>query len=260
MIFESHAHYDDNQFHKDREALFKQFPENDIQYVINVGADMRSSRISIELAKRYPFIYASVGVHPHEVKDMKDEDLEHLLHLSAYNKVVAIGEIGLDYHYEFSPRTVQKLWFREQLKLAKDLGFPVIVHSREASQDTFDLLMEAKLDEVIDGPCGVIHCYGGSPEMAVEYVKNGYMIGVGGVVTFENARKLKDTVAAIPMESILIETDAPYLAPVPYRGKRNDSRYLPHVIDAIAEIKGLTSQEVEKATYMNGKRLFFGHE
>lgn len=253
MIFESHAHYDDKQFHKDREAMFKEFPDHNIQYVINVGADMRSSRISIELAKNYPFIYAAVGVHPHEVSDMKEEDLEHLLHFSAYEKVLAIGEIGLDYHYDYAPRSIQKLWFREQLKLAKELELPVIIHSREASQETFDIIMEADLGKT----AGVIHCYSGSAEMALEYVKKGFYIGVGGVITFKNAKKLIDTVKAIPLDKILIETDAPYLAPVPHRGKRNDSRFLPEIIKAIAEIKGVTSQEVEDVTYNNGKKLFF---
>lgn len=253
MIFESHAHYDHEQFHKDREALFKEFPQNNIDVVINIGSDMNSSRVSIELAKKYPFIYASVGVHPHDVTDMKDEDLETLLHFAAYDKVVAIGEIGLDYHYEYSPRSVQKLWFREQLKLAKELELPVIVHSREASKETFDLIMEADLGK----PKGVIHCYSGSAEMALEYVKHGFYIGVGGVVTFKNARRLIETVEAIPLESILIETDAPYLAPIPKRGERNDSRYLTYVINAIAKIKGVSEKEVEEITYQNGMRLFF---
>ena len=255
MIFESHAHYDNEQFNKDREALFKQFREEGIQYIINIGSDLRSSRLSIEMAKRYPFIFAAVGVHPHDVKDMKEEELEYLLHMSAYEKVVAIGEIGLDYHYDYSPRSIQKLWFRHQLKLAKDLELPVIIHSREASQDTFDLIMEAKLGD----RKGVIHCYSGSVEMALEYVKEGFYIGVGGVVTFNNAKKLKEVVEAIPLDSILIETDAPYLTPAPHRGKRNDSTYLKHVIDEIASIKGITPKEVEEATYENGKRLFFNH-
>lgn len=256
MIFESHAHYDSEQFNKDREALFKRFPEAGIQYVINIGADLRSSRLSVEMAKRYPFVYAAVGVHPHDVKDMKEDNLEHLIHMAAFDKVVAIGEIGLDYHYDYSPRSIQKLWFREQLKVAKDLGLPVVIHSREASQDTFDLIMEADLTEAK----GVIHCYAGSAEMAKEYVKHGYYIGIGGVVTFNNAKKTKEVVEAIPLDRILIETDAPYLAPVPHRGKRNDSTYLVHVIEAIAKIKGVSPEEVEEATYMNGKRLFFGHE
>lgn len=253
MIFDSHAHYDHEQFRSDREALFKKLPEEGIQYIINVASDMRSSRMSIELAKRYPFIYASVGVHPHDVKDMKEEHLEHLIHLTAYDKVVAIGEIGLDYHYEYSPKTVQKLWFREQLKIAKEIELPVIIHSREASQETFDLIMEAELGEAK----GVIHCYGGSADMAVEYTKAGFYIGVGGVVTFDNARRLKESVEAVDLSKILIETDAPYLAPVPHRGKRNDSRLLKHVITAIADIKGVSPELVEQTTYDNAKRLFF---
>jgi TatD DNase family protein len=187
---------------------------------------------------------------------MKEDNLEQLIHLAAFEKVVAIGEIGLDYHYEYSPKTVQKLWFREQLKLAKDIDLPVIIHSREASQETYDLIMEAELGDAK----GVIHCYGGSAEMALEYAKAGYYIGVGGVITFENARRLRETVEAIELDKILIETDAPYLAPVPSRGKRNDSRLLVHVIDEIAKIKGVSSAEVERVTYENGKRLFFRHK
>jgi TatD DNase family protein len=259
MIFESHAHYDNPQFYKDREALFKEFPENNIQYVINVGADMRSSRLSIELAKRYPFLFATVGVHPHDVGDMKEEDLERLIHLAAYEKVVAIGEIGLDYYYDHAPRSIQKLWFREQLKLANELALPVVIHSREASQDTYDILMEAKLHDEhnLDRPKGVIHCYSGHAEMALDYVKEGFMIGIGGVITFKNGKKLREVVEAIPLESIVVETDAPYLAPEPYRGKRNDSRYLKYIIEEIGKIKGRSPEDVEDITYQNGKRLFF---
>jgi TatD DNase family protein len=253
MIFESHAHYDHEEFNKDRESLFKRFRENNIGYVMNIGSDMRSSRVSIELAKKYPFIYAAVGVHPHEVRDMKEDDLEILIHYAAYEKVVAIGEIGLDYHYDYSPRSIQKLWFREQLRLAKELELPVIIHSREASQDTFDLIMEAELGE----QKGVIHCYSGSAEMALEYVKQGFYIGVGGVLTFKNARRLIETVEAIPLDKILLETDAPYLAPVPKRGQRNDSTFLVYVIEEIAKIKGISTKEVEDITFENGKRLFF---
>jgi len=253
MIFESHAHYDHEQFHKDREAVFKELINNNIQYIVNIGSDMESSRKTIELAKKYAYIYAAVGVHPHEVTDMKEEDLEYLLLYAAYDKVVAIGEIGLDYHYDYSPRSIQRLWFREQLKIAKDLELPVIVHSREATKDTFDIIMEADLGE----RKGVIHCYSGSAEVALDYVKQGFYIGVGGVITFKNARKLVETVKAIPLDKILIETDAPYLSPMPHRGERNDSRYLPLVIKEIAKIKGLTEEEVEEATFRNGIKFFF---
>ncbi len=256
MIFESHAHYNSEEFNKDREALFKRLPEEGIQYIINIGADLRTSRLSIEMAKKYPFIYATVGVHPHDVKDMKEENLEHLLHMAAYDKVVAIGEIGLDYHYEHSPKSVQKLWFREQLKLAKELDLPVVIHSREASKDTYDLIMEAKLGD----RKGVIHCYSGSVEMAKDYIEEGFYIGIGGVITFKNAKKLKEVVKAIPLSKILIETDAPYLAPIPHRGKRNDSTYLKYIIDEIAIIKGVSPDEVEQATYDNGKKMYFDVE
>ncbi len=259
MIFESHAHYDNPQFYKDREAIFKEFPKENIQYIINIGADMNSSRQSIELAKRYPFVYTTVGVHPHEVAKMKEDDLEHLIHFAAFQKVVGIGEIGLDYHYDFAPRSVQKLWFREQLKIANDIGLPVVLHSREAAQDTYDLLKEANIhsDWEAERPKGVIHCYSGDVSMALDYCQQGYMIGVGGVVTFKNAKKLCDVVEAIPIERILVETDAPYLAPEPYRGRRNDSRYLKHIINKIGEIKGLSPEDVEEITYQNGKQLFF---
>lgn len=259
MIFESHAHYNDSQFNKDREALFKEFQKQNIQYVINIGADMHSSRLSIELAKKYSFLFATVGVHPHDVGKMKEEDLERLIHLAAYEKVVAIGEIGLDYYYDNAQRSVQKLWFREQLKIAKELALPVVIHSREASQDTFDILMEANLfsEDEVERPKGVIHCYSGHAEMAVDYVNEGFMIGIGGVITFKNGKKLKEVVKKIPIESILVETDAPYLAPEPYRGKRNDSRYLKYIIEEIGKIKGISPKDVEDITYQNGKRLFF---
>lgn len=252
MIFESHAHYDDECFNIDREALFKKFQEIGIECVVNIAANMNSSRKSIELAKKYPYIYTTIGVHPHDVKSLKEDDLEKLLLMSSYEKVVAIGEIGLDYYYDHAPRNIQKLWFREQLSLAKELELPVVIHSREASQDTFDIMMEMNPPKK-----GVIHCYSGSKEMALAYCKAGYYIGVGGVVTFKNAKKLVEVVEAVPMEHILIETDAPYLTPAPHRGKRNDSSYLPYIIEKIAEIKGITPKEVEDITYENGKRLFF---
>lgn len=256
MIFESHAHYDDERYDKDRQAILKNLKENGIGYVINVGASLASSRASIELAKRYPFIYASVGVHPHEVGSMKEDDLELLLLMAAHEKVVAIGEIGLDYYYDLAPRSVQKLWFREQLCLARDLDMPVIIHSRDACQDTFDILTE----ETHSPKKAVIHCFSGSKEMALEYVKRGYFIGIGGVVTFSNAKKLVEVTRAIPLSNILIETDAPYLTPNPHRGKRNDSKYLVDVIKEIAAIKNISPQEVEEVTFENGKRFFFPEE
>ncbi len=252
MIFESHAHYDDDQFATDREAVLKKVRQTGVGCIINVAASMKSSRVSLELAKSHEIIYTSIGVHPHDVKDMKESDLEILIAMSVYDKVVAIGEIGLDYYYDNVPKEIQKLWFREQIKLAVDLDLPMIIHSREAARDTFDLLNEGEGHKV----GGVIHCFSGSVEMAKKYIDLGYYIGIGGVVTFKNAKKTIEVVEAIPLDSILVETDSPYLAPMPYRGKRNDSSYLPEIIAKVAEIKGVTADEVEKMTWENGKKLF----
>lgn len=252
MIFESHGHYDDKQFASDREAVIKKMIEAGVGCIINVGSSMNSSRKSLELAKSYEIIYTSVGVHPHDVLDMKEEDLEILLAMTAFNKVVAIGEIGLDYYYDKGMKEIQKLWFRQQIKLAISLDLPMIIHSREASEDTFQILLSSKGEKV----GGVIHCFSGSVEMAKRYVDLGYYIGIGGVVTFKNAEKLKAVVKEVPIERILIETDAPYLTPTPYRGKRNDSSYLTYIIKEISSIKGIPEEEVETITWDNGKRLF----
>lgn len=252
MIFESHAHYDDLKFEGDREEILQSFHELNITKVINVAADMESSQASIELARKYDFIYAAVGVHPHEAQTMVDTDLKTLKEMARYEKVVAIGEIGLDYYYDHSPRKVQRQRFKEQIELAKELGLPIIVHSREAAKDTFDVIKENRAEEV----GGVIHCYSGSKETAALYTKLGFYIGIGGVITYKNARMIKEVVESIPLSSILIETDAPYLSPVPNRGKRNDSRNLPYIIDAIAQIKAISREEVERTSYENGLRLF----
>jgi len=252
MIFESHAHYDDEQFKKDREAVIKKIKAAGVGCVINIGDNMDSSRKVLELARTYKDFYAVVGVHPQAVQEMKEDDLEILLAMTAFEKVVAIGEIGLDYHYDVGMKEVQKLWFRQQIRLAKSLGLPMVIHSRDATQDTFDLLLENQGEET----GGVIHCFSGSVETAKRYVDLGYYIGIGGVVTFEKADRLKEVVKAIPLEHLLIETDAPYLAPTPYRGKRNDSSYLPYIIQAIGAIKGVSAELVEEATWNNGQRLF----
>ncbi len=250
MYFDSHAHYDDERFDEDREALLLGMKEKQVDLIVNVAADMASCKTGIELAKRYPFIYCSVGVHPHEVKELKEEDLEELRRLSSYEKVVAIGEIGLDYYYDSSPRPTQRQWFIKQLHLAKELDLPVIIHSREASQETFDLIMESGVKE------GVIHCFSGKSELAREYVKKGFYIGVGGSLTFKNAKKTVEVVEKIDLSHLLIETDAPYLAPVPHRGKRNDSSYLKEVVEKIAEIKGISIEEVAHITSQNARNLF----
>lgn len=252
MYFESHAHYDDSKFAEDRDIIINSLKDEHITKVINVAANMKSSLKSIALAKKYDFIYASIGVHPHDVASMLEEDLETLIGLSAYEKVVAIGEIGLDYYYENAPREVQKLWFREQINIARALELPIIVHSRDAAKDTLDIIKTSKAYEV----GGVIHCFSGSKEMALIYADLGFFIGVGGVVTYDNAKTLKEVVKALPLEHILIETDAPYLSPVPNRGKRNDSRNLKHIAKTIADIKDISEEEVIKTTYENGLKLF----
>lgn len=253
MIFDTHSHYDDEKFNEDREAVLRSMKANNIGAIVNIGTDLNTSRYAIELCKKYKFMYCTIGVHPHEVKDMRDEDLEYLLMMSTYPKVVGIGEIGLDYYYDFSPRPAQKMWFRSQLELAKQLDLPVSIHTREAAQDTFDILMESGIGKQCGG---VIHAYSGSAEMAQEYVKEGFYLGIGGVLTFKNGKKLVEVVQKIPMQYLVLETDAPYMTPEPHRGKRNDSRMLPYVVDKIAQIKGITAEEVEKITWKNACRLW----
>jgi TatD DNase family protein len=250
MYFESHAHYDDKQFNADRDQLLKEFPSCGIDIVINSASGLKSSRTGLKLAEKYDYIYASVGVHPHELNNMTDETIAELRRLADHKKCVAIGEIGLDYHYENNPRETQRFWFKKQLKLAEELRLPVIIHSREASQECFDIIRQSKVRK------GVIHCYSGSAEMAKEYVKMGFYIGIGGVVTYPNARSMVETAEAIPLEKILIETDSPYLAPVPNRGKRNDSRNLEYIVNKLADIKNVSPEKVANITFQNGKKLF----
>ncbi|GMQ61275.1 TatD family hydrolase [Vallitalea maricola] len=252
MIFESHAHYDDEKFDIDRDDLLERLPNEGVEYIINVAANIDSAYKCVELAKKYDYIYAAVGVHPDDVENMKKEDLKTIKELSAYDKVVAVGEIGLDYYYENSSKELQKFWFREQIETAKELQLPIIVHSRDAAIDTMDIIKSTDAKQI----GGVIHCYSGSSELAREYVKMGFYIGVGGVVTFKNANKLKEVVKEISIDNILIETDSPYLAPVPNRGKRNDSSNLKYVIQQIAELKNMSYEEVLKSTYENAKKLF----
>lgn len=252
MYFDSHAHYDDTKFKKDRDKLLQKLNKNGIDYIVNVAADIKSSEKSIELAEKYDFVYASVGVHPHDVKDLDEEDVCKLYGMSQRDKVVAIGEIGLDFYYDHSPKDIQKDWFIEQIELAKEVELPIIVHSRDASKETYDIIKGTEAKEV----GGVIHCYAGSVEMAKDYVNDGFYIGVGGVVTFNNAKKLIDVVQAIPLEHILIETDCPYLAPVPNRGQRNDSSNLQFIAQKIAEIKKITIEEVAQTTLNNAKKMY----
>ena len=251
MIFESHAHYDSEQFNEDRHELLMSMPVRGIGTIINSGANWNSVTEVVEMAAKYPHVYAAVGMHPDEVGDLNEERFEFMKSQCQKDKVVAVGEIGLDYYWDNEAHDVQKKWFIRQLDLARELDLPVIVHSREAAADTLEVMKEhAK------GLRGVIHCFSYSKEMAQEYVKMGYYIGVGGVVTFKNAKKLKEVVETIPLERILLETDCPYLAPTPFRGKRNSSEYIPYIAEEIANIKGVSYEEVVAQTERNGKDLF----
>lgn len=254
MIFDTHAHYDDDRFAPDRGELLSGMNGNGIGRIINVGASFEGCKNSLMLAQEYDFIYAALGVHPSDIADLTEESCEWIRQHLSEPKVVAVGEIGLDYYWDKEPEVQarQREWFRYQLQLAKESALPVSIHSREAAADTMEIMKEA----AADGIPGVIHCYSYSKEQALEYIDMGYYIGIGGVVTFKNARKLKETVEAIPLERILLETDCPYMAPEPNRGKRNSSLYLTYVADAIAGLKGVTPEEVKTVTYENALRLF----
>lgn len=252
MIFETHAHYDDEAFDEDREMLLMSMQENEIGYVVNVGASLSSTQKSIQLAEKYPFVYAAAGVHPSETAELNEENFEWLQGQCRHKKVVAIGEIGLDYYWKEPAQETQKRWFARQLELAKTIQKPVIIHSRDAAKDTFDMISAHNVGEV----GGVVHCFSYSVEMALEYVALGFYIGIGGVVTFKNGRKLKEVVEAVPIKRILLETDSPYLAPEPNRGTRNSSFNLPAIAQKIAQIKGMTYDEVVSITEENARQMY----
>jgi TatD DNase family protein len=258
-IFDTHAHYDDSWFDEDREELLSSFAENGVKKVCNIGAAYKGCSDTVELVKKYDFFYGAVGIHPteiDEVKDKKEEVLDTLRRYVAENeRIVAIGEIGLDYHLDDCDDEVKKTqrdWFVSQMELARELKAPIVVHSRDAAADTMSVMKECNAAEI----GGVVHCYSYSAEMAKQYVDMGFYIGVGGVVTFKNGRKLCETVTAIPLERIVLETDAPYLAPQPYRGKRNSSLYIPYMAQKIAAIKGIDVEQVYEQTYENAHRLY----
>lgn len=250
MYFESHAHYDDERFDDDRDELLAELPADGIETVVNSSSDIASSRASIALAEKYPYFYASVGVHPHEVSKMTEADIDTLREMSKHPKVVALGEMGLDFYYDLSPRDSQRYWFKRQLELAEELDMPIIVHSRDASQECFDIISQSKVRK------GVIHCYSGSAPMAEDYADMGFYIGVGGSLTFKNNKKTVEVVEKLPLEKILIETDSPYLAPVPFRGRRNDSRLLKYVVEKISEIKNIPEIDICNITKNNAIDLF----
>ena len=256
MIFETHAHYDDEKFDADRvELLSHLLRENNIGKVVNVGATFKGCKESIALAEKYDDVYAAIGIHPEEIDEINDDVMEYLRQNASHEKVVAIGEIGLDYYWvkEEEQRKKQRIWFNKQMDLAKELEMPVIIHSRDAAEDTLNTIRLYNNSHVK----GIVHCYSYSKELAMEYVKMGWYIGVGGVVTFKNAKKLVETVEAIPLESIVLETDCPYMAPVPHRGERNSSIFLSHVAEKIAEIKNISVDEVEKVTYQNALNIYY---
>lgn len=251
-IFDTHAHYDDRAFDDDREELLARLPEEGIGRVVNAGASLASCRSTVRLAEKYEFIYAAIGIHPNKTGELDEEGMECLREMCRLKKCVAVGEIGLDYYWDKPGREIQKGWFVRQLALAREVGLPVVIHSRDAAKDTADIMTAEKAGEI----GGVIHCYAYTKEMAKIFLDMGFYFGIGGVLTFQNARKLREAVEYIPLDRIVLETDSPYLAPVPYRGKRNSSLNLPHVAAALAQLKGITEEEAVRATWENGVRLF----
>lgn len=252
MIFDTHAHYDNEMFDEDRESLLSGLQEQGIGAVVNIGASIQTTKNTVELTEKYPFIYGAVGVHPNETGELNDGLMDWLREAAGKSKVVAIGEIGLDYYWDQPDRETQKYWFVRQLDLAREAGLPVVIHSRDSAKDTLDIMKGQKAGDI----GGVIHCFSYGTELAREYLNMGFYIGVGGVLTFKNARKLKEVVEYMPMDRLVLETDCPYLSPVPFRGKRNSSLYLPYVVEAVGQIKGLSREQVEQITYDNARKLY----
>lgn len=252
MIFETHAHYDDEAFDEDRGELIESLKTAEIGYVVNIGASLASSRASLELAEKYPFFYAAVGVHPSETGELTEENFNWLREACRNPKVVAVGEIGLDYYWDTPERAVQKEWFIRQMELAKEVRLPAVIHSRDAAEDTLKMIQGSDLKSV----GGIIHCFSYTKEMAKAYIDMGFYLGIGGVITFKNAKKLKEVVEYAPIESLVLETDSPYLAPEPKRGQRNSSLNLTYIAEKIAEIKGLDYETVVAVTEENARKAY----
>ena len=251
-LFDTHAHYDDGKFDEDRDAVIESLRENGVGAVVDIGCSFDSIPKALAIAEKYPFVYASVGLHPNDAQAAEDNP-ETLNILSSYlenPKVVAIGEIGLDYYWDEAPREIQKKWFRAQLSLAEETGYPVIIHDRDAHGDTLEIIKE------FPKVTGILHSFSGSPEMAAELIKRGYYISFSGVLTFKNAARLPEVAKTVPLDRMLVETDCPYLAPHPYRGKRNDSTLMRYTAEKLAEIKGMTYEEVCEITFENAKRVY----
>lgn len=249
-IFETHAHYDDKQYDSDRDKLLLTLKNSGIDKIVNISYDLKSMENTISLTKKYDFIYGALGYHPCDCKDINYNDLDNLRKLAYTDKIVAIGEIGLDYYWDEVDKDTQKKWFIEQIKLANEKKLPIVVHSRDAAEDTYNIVKKYGKGR------GIIHCFSYSAEMAEQFIKLGYHIGLGGVVTFKNSKNIKKVVENIPIESLVIETDCPYLTPEPFRGKRNSSAYLIYVLEKIAEIKKMTVEEVANITYENAVRVY----
>lgn len=267
MIFDTHAHYDDERFDPDREEVLSTLREKNVGRVVNVGSSMETSETTLALAKQHDFVYAAVGVHPDEVRDLSERDIERLRALCTEygyryaadplhpggKKIVAVGEIGFDYaRDDGTPKEIQRKWFVRQLALSNELDLPVVIHSRDAAQDTYDVLKEMKTGE----DAGIVHCFSYSGEMALRFVELGYSIALGGVVTFKNGRVAKEVAEAVPDRYLLLETDAPYLAPTPFRGERNDSSKISYVAEAIAALRGTDAETILRLTWENANRIY----
>lgn len=250
MIFDTHAHYDSGAFNADREELLASMPQKGVGLIVNPGCEIASSRAALALAERFDFVWAAVGIHPEDRDGLPPDSLETIRALAMHEKCVAVGEVGLDYYWDAEHKEEQKQLFSAQLALAIELDLPVIVHDREAHADCLELV------KAFPEARGVFHCFSGSAEMARELLRRGWYLGFDGPVTYKNARKAVEVLEATPLDRILVETDSPYMSPVPLRGKRNDSSNLVYIIQSIAEIKGMSPGQVETATWENGKRLF----
>ena len=248
-IFDTHSHYDDEQFDGEREKLLASIKEKGVINIVTCGVDIETSKANMSLSEQFDFVYFAAGFHPENLEGFELGDIGKIKALASHKKCVAIGEIGLDYHWMSSTKEVQKDFFKAQIELAKELDMPVIVHDREAHGDTLEILKNTK-------PKGVLHCFSGSKEMAKELIRSGMYIGLNGVVTFKNARKSLEVVKEIPLERLVLETDCPYLAPEPYRGRRNDSSFIPFIAERIGELLNLSAQQVLDVTAENAKRLF----
>ena len=251
-IFDTHAHYNDEAFDKDRDELLRSLNAKGIGTVVNVGASIQSTKETLQLTRQYHFVYGAAGVHPTETGELNDNLMEWLRDITRENKIVAVGEIGLDYHWEEPEPEIQKYWFVRQLTLAREERLPVIIHSRDAARDTLDIIKAERAEET----GGVLHCFSYGVDLAREYLQMGFYLGIGGVVTFHNARKLKEVVKYAPLDQLVLETDCPYLSPEPYRGRRNSSLNLIYVAEQIGQIKNIPADEVILVTSRNAKRLY----